>query len=42
MIMLASKSIYNFTSNIMLTYFTLQIYRVAEMTSFHCYVVNVY
>ena len=32
LIILASKSIYNFLPNLMCTYFTLQFFRVAEMT----------
>jgi len=32
LIILASKSIYNFASNLMFTYFTLQFFTLAEMT----------
>jgi len=37
---LAHKNIYHFASNLKLTYFVLQFFRVAEMTIFtcHCYV----
>jgi len=36
-IILVSQSIYNFASNLMLTYFTLQFFRLAETTR-HYYV----
>jgi len=38
--MLSSESIYNLASNLMLTYFAMQIFIVAEMTHFHTSLVS--